>query len=127
VWNWAVVGIGINVNQESFPADLPNPVSLRQITGTVRDPLQLAQGLHEALMRGYEELLQKGFGPVLERYNQWLYKKDQPVRFRQAGTEFTARVIGVTENGLLQLEGAAKKEYAWGEVEWVVEAMGNGQ
>lgn len=118
IWDWAVVGIGINVNQERFPAELPNPVSLRQITGKVREPLELAQGLHRALVRAYDELLAKGFAPVLERYNQWLYKKDQPVRFRENGREFTAVVKGVNENGFLLLEGAEKTTYAWGGLEW---------
>lgn len=31
------IGIGINVNQESFPADLPNPVSIFQLTGRKYD------------------------------------------------------------------------------------------
>lgn len=31
------LGIGININQTSFPADLPNPVSLAQLTGKQYD------------------------------------------------------------------------------------------
>ncbi len=33
-WLYAVVGIGINVNQVVFDPSLPNPVSLKQITRT---------------------------------------------------------------------------------------------
>src|SRR6187397_1554210 len=32
-WKWSVIGIGININQTAFSPDLPNPVSLKQITG----------------------------------------------------------------------------------------------
>ena len=29
----SIIGIGLNLNQSRFPAELPNPVSLRQLTG----------------------------------------------------------------------------------------------
>ena len=30
---WSIVGMGINVNQNDFPADIPNPVSISRLTG----------------------------------------------------------------------------------------------
>lgn len=35
--NRTVLGIGININQTEFPADLPNPVSVAQLTGCKYD------------------------------------------------------------------------------------------
>ena len=32
-WEYAIIGIGININQTFFDPSLPNPVSLKQITG----------------------------------------------------------------------------------------------
>ena len=55
-WTHAVVGIGININQTSFSPDLPNPVSLKQITGKTFDPMQLSRELCECLERRYEQL-----------------------------------------------------------------------
>lgn len=34
----SIVGIGLNLNEESFPSELPNPVSLRQLTGKEYPP-----------------------------------------------------------------------------------------
>ncbi|MBP1664245.1 MAG: biotin/acetyl-CoA-carboxylase ligase, partial [Bacteroidetes bacterium] len=41
--NTCVIGIGLNVNQEKFLSDAPNPVSLKQITGidTNREELMM--------------------------------------------------------------------------------------
>ena len=29
----SIIGIGLNVNETSWPSELPNPVSMRQLTG----------------------------------------------------------------------------------------------
>jgi len=42
-WRWAIVGIGININQTNFPTSLINPISLRQITGQHFDIIDLAK------------------------------------------------------------------------------------
>lgn len=55
-WTHAIVGIGINVNQTVFSPDLPNPVSLKQITGKTFGPLQLSKELCACLERRYEQL-----------------------------------------------------------------------
>lgn len=33
----SIIGVGLNVNQESWPGDLPNPVSMKQISGKEYD------------------------------------------------------------------------------------------
>lgn len=40
----SIIGIGLNLNTTSFPADLPNPVSLKMLTGRDYEP-------HEVLRR----------------------------------------------------------------------------
>ena len=56
---YAVVGIGINVNQTSFPADLQaSATSLRLATGTEHSRLQLCAALLKSLDREYRQLLE---------------------------------------------------------------------
>lgn len=35
--NWSIVGMGVNINQTEFPENLPNPVSVKQLTGKDMD------------------------------------------------------------------------------------------
>src|SRR5205085_12114128 len=44
-WEWAVAGIGININQTNFPDRLKNPVSLKLIVGKEFNPVGLAKEL----------------------------------------------------------------------------------
>jgi BirA family biotin operon repressor/biotin-[acetyl-CoA-carboxylase] ligase len=56
-WKWAVVGIGININQTTFSPGLPNPVSLKQISGKSFEPIELAKELCSFLEKNYQLLI----------------------------------------------------------------------
>ena len=45
----SLIGIGLNLNQLRFPAGLPNPVSLRQLTGVRYDVAAELSALYESL------------------------------------------------------------------------------
>ena len=47
----SIIGIGLNLNQTSWPADLPNPVSLKQITGKDYDTHAELEVLAEKICR----------------------------------------------------------------------------
>ncbi|MBX3257998.1 MAG: biotin--[acetyl-CoA-carboxylase] ligase [Chitinophagaceae bacterium] len=121
-WQFAVIGTGININQVSFPEGLRNVVSLRQITGTQFDVVELAKKLCGFLEKSYS-LLQNGQQElVLQQYNDHLYKKDQLVRFKSGGEYFSATVKGVTGSGLLEIEkDGSRQTLAWGTAEWIIE------
>src|SRR5471030_2255296 len=106
---WSVIGLGININQTSFPEHLRNPVSLKQITGKDYDTVTLAKELCGYMERRYLELLE-GFEP-LEGYNQKLYKFRQAVRLKKDTAIFNCVIEGVNERGELLVSGAAKDHY----------------
>lgn len=55
--NSCVVGIGLNVNQTSFPSDLPNPISIANITGKEQNTDDCLNKLLACLDKRYKELL----------------------------------------------------------------------
>ncbi len=118
-WRFSIAGIGININQESFPEALSNPVSLQQITGKSHEPAILAKQLCDALEVRWQQLKQNQPGPLLNDYNQLLYKKDQPVRLKKDNAVFETTIRSVTLQGELLTTDTLDRNFVFGEVEWL--------
>lgn len=118
-WKWAIAGIGINVNQTSFSADLPNPVSLKQITGQQFSPVDLAHELCQELEKHFRVLVQEGFEPVYNRYCSHLYKKGCSVKLKKDNRIFEAIIQTVLPDGRLLIRHAFEEAVEFGTVEWV--------
>ncbi|MCR5351019.1 MAG: biotin--[acetyl-CoA-carboxylase] ligase [Bacteroidales bacterium] len=52
----SIVGIGLNVNETGWPAGLPNPVSLSELTGQRYRLETELEGLHQAICRRFSQL-----------------------------------------------------------------------
>ena len=118
-WLWALVGTGINVNQTSFN-DLPNPVSLKQITGKTYDTVTLGKELCSHLDKHYQHYLDHGAQPVHELYNSRLYKKGEKTTMKKDNIVFDCTVAGVSMNGDLLVNDCSWDHFSFGEVEWVM-------
>ena len=68
-WTWAVVGIGININQTVFSPEAPNPVSLKQITGRDWDILSLQEALSKALNKSIQDWLMEGEEKTIQAFD----------------------------------------------------------
>jgi BirA family biotin operon repressor/biotin-[acetyl-CoA-carboxylase] ligase len=117
-WKWAVVGIGININQTQFPSDLINPVSLKQITKKAYDVIELANELNEKLEYFWEQWLVGRWQNIFDTYNQHLYKRGQPVRLRKANVVMPCTIKSVSEDGKLLIEEDEAVAFTVGEVSW---------
>ena len=114
----SIIGIGINVNQEVFLSDAPNPVSLRQILGREINRETL---LNEFLQRFKETFLCEA-ETVSTKYRSLLYRKDGFYEYEDAKGRFQAKVLNVLNDGhlvLLDTEGTARI-YAFKEVSYII-------
>ena len=118
-WKWSVIGIGINVLQERFPADLPNAISLKQICEKDFDIKMLAESIRKRVMDDMLRLKEEGFDQLYHAYLQRLYKLGKMVELRIDNRNQTVYIKGVSKEGLLETGIENDVNYAFGDVEWV--------
>ncbi|HND87881.1 MAG TPA: biotin--[acetyl-CoA-carboxylase] ligase [Saprospiraceae bacterium] len=101
----SVVGIGLNVNQTDFDADLPNPTSLARVAGHSFDLDSLAERLFECLDQRYAQLRQGHCSALQQEYETHLLGYRQEMRYRCSdGQEITGQVLGVSTDGRLRMQ-----------------------
>ena len=118
VWKCAVVGIGININQVRFDEHLPNPVSIKQITGKDHDPIQLARELHLLLLKRMEEMMAVPGSEIINRYNELLYCRNQEVKLKYGDEIIETVISSVSEKGRLMTTD--ERQFDFGEVSWIL-------
>ena len=118
-----VVGIGLNVNQREFPADLPNPTSIVVERGAECERREVLECFLKHLEKWYSRL-ERGEREVIESaYNYRLYRRDEFHAYAlPSGERFEAAIRGVRATGHLVLEhrDGSFGEYAFKEVEFVI-------
>jgi BirA family biotin operon repressor/biotin-[acetyl-CoA-carboxylase] ligase len=122
-WQWAVTGIGINVNQTTFNLEREfAPVSLKQITGKEFDIVELAKEIHKAFLENYHALQQNNFGKMLVTYNKHLYGLGRVVKLKKGGAVFETTVEGVSAEGKLITRDVVEREFDFDEVKFVAKS-----
>jgi BirA family biotin operon repressor/biotin-[acetyl-CoA-carboxylase] ligase len=117
-WQWAIIGMGININQTVFPVNLMNPVSLKQITGKEWNVIDLAKELCGYLQKRCEQLLNNY--DLLPEYNRYLYKRNETVRLKKENRVFDAVIKEVNILGQLVVTTGIEEHFNFGEAEWVL-------
>lgn len=119
IWQWSVIGMGINVNQTSFDPTLKKPVSLKQITGKNFDPVQLGKELYDCVVNRLNELKANNFKQLLNEYNNVLYKRNERVKLKKQNIIFETIISGVSPTGQLQTADGNSNAFSFDEVEWL--------
>ena len=102
-YNLSIAGIGLNINQERFLSNAPNPVSLKQITGREYDIEALLRELIQNVLNRYEQLKAGDAESIIRMYHDALYHKTGFHRYEDNEDVFSARIDCVSDDGLLHL------------------------
>jgi len=120
-WKFAVVGIGLNLNQTNFPVELGRAVSVKQVTGKDSDIIMSARELCAFVEKRWTQLVSGDAVGILSAYNQSLYKKNQRVQLRKSNIRFETVIREVSKEGELVTQNGGEERFRVGEVELLID------
>ena len=118
----SIIGIGININQDQFPEELPNPVSLKQVTGSEFDRDYILDNFVREFFLIYREFQNGNEKAIEDEYMLDLYRINDYYWFEDDNGRFKAIIKEVLPSGhlvLKTLETAEERVYAFKEVSFV--------
>ena len=122
----SISGIGININQNEFHSDAPNPVSLKQITGQEHDRYEILSHILKRVQIYYNGLQTEDSGTytaeIAARYARSLFRRRGFHPYEDAGGKFSARLLRVEQDGrfVLEDENGKEREYLFKEVQYII-------
>ncbi|HIB48901.1 MAG TPA: biotin--[acetyl-CoA-carboxylase] ligase [Flavobacteriaceae bacterium] len=97
-----VVGVGLNVNEESFNA-LPQATSMLLASGQRYNLEEVLQKVATEIFKVFKEIPTIKTNELKKRYEARLFRKGVVSTFEVAGVKKNGQIIGVTESGMLQV------------------------
>lgn len=121
----SIIGIGLNINQEVFYSDAPNPISLKQILGVEVNLQEVMMKVVHGIVGGYRQLetkfdiTQQAIGTL---YRKNLYRNKGFFPYRDTQGEFMAEYHEVEPDGhlILKDEEGTFRRYAFKEVNFIL-------
>jgi len=133
-----IIGCGVNVNQQRFLSDAPNPVSLRQLVGCDLERSFVLEYIIDVFARRYDAITASlhrspltahpsPLAPAPSVHSDYLaalYRRTGLHSYRDASGPFRAEIADVEPTGHLVLrdEAGHLRRYAFKEVEYLVDA-----
>ena len=118
---YAIIGIGLNVNQIHFPKDITNATSLKNVLMKTIDKDELLDKILLEIQYQFVLIKQRKFLEIKKMYEDVLYKKAIPSMFIDShNNTFLGKIIGVGKEGKLQveLENESIREFDFKEIKF---------
>ena len=119
-WNWAVTGIGLNINQLEFMNTPNEPISLIEITKQTINIEEFAQSLHGKLLKSFASISTSNREKILQNYNDKLFKAGKTVQLKKNNLVFETTIKEVNSTGQLITVDVNEQYFEFGEVEWIL-------
>ena len=124
----SIAGIGLNINQEIFLSDAPNPISLYNITGKKLDIKEELKSLTSVIYSLYHSITEgdvaNNITELEKEYHKSLYRLEEFHRYREMsdGESFEAKIIGIDSSACLLLErrDGSCKRYHFKEIKYLL-------
>lgn len=133
----SLAGIGVNINQEIFVSNAPNPTSMKLLAGQDFDKKEVLSRILAEMERLWPLVLD-GSPALHEHFMQLLYRREGVWRWREVASsvapmmiaqredasDFRASIEGVNELGqlLLRREDGTLSTYSFKEIKYIIEA-----
>jgi BirA family biotin operon repressor/biotin-[acetyl-CoA-carboxylase] ligase len=120
--NNSIAGIGLNINQDHFPAYVTNPVSLKMLTGKDYDTDLCLIQLAGWLDKRYKQLISDRLSEIRNEYISSLYRLNEWHKFKSGDGMFSGKIISVTDSGCLMIENRNEEvnEFSFKEIEFII-------
>jgi len=100
-----IVGIGLNVNQSIFSAELKNATSMKLEKNIEYDKEEMITALLFFIEKKYLALRSEQRKKTIdETYKSYLYRYQEMSEYEIGGVKVISKIVGVTATGLLQME-----------------------
>jgi len=100
----SICGIGLNVNQEVFPEEVPNPISMRLVTGKNYSVDECRIKLCRQLEKRYLQIKSQNFNLINNDYLKSLHRFYEMENYETESGKFSAQIIDVEDEGRLVIK-----------------------
>lgn len=118
-WLYSIIGLGLNVSQDSFPPELPYATSLKINSSKSFDLIALRDMLRSGI---FDKLSGTTHAEeIMQQYNQYLYRRGLEQAFSDGHAEWKGIVVKANPDGqlMVQLQNGSMAAYKHGDVVWM--------
>jgi BirA family biotin operon repressor/biotin-[acetyl-CoA-carboxylase] ligase len=116
----SICGLGLNINQQKFISDAPNPTSLALQSQKVYDVDAELTNLLACIENRYFQLVDGKANSLEEDYLSVLYWMEEEHRFCDEKGEFKGKIVGISDYGQLRIEAEGEERiYNFKEVSFI--------
>jgi len=117
--NSSVLGVGINVNSQEFPATLPNPISIRQL---IFKDIPLITVVHD-VTNGFLNRMRtnKSAADLNKEFVNYLYLRNEKRKFKIGEDVIEGIITGIGSDGkLIVIIDGHERFFAFREIEYLI-------